>query len=195
MRYFIVVVSSLLIAEVSLAMKRVDVPGYTLSQLTDNSSNDFDPRVSSNGLITWVGAYHLPGAQSADATDFEIFLWDGNAVQQITDNDVQDSRCVVNDFGDLAWQRFGNDEEAEIFVRIGGEVTQVTNDDPGVKDRYPDISNNLSVVWGRQLGGRFRLAVFEALGGLGVDVVGDGYRPRSRTNASRVNRKRLSCRS
>ena len=53
----------------------------------------------------------------------------------------------------------------------------MTNDNPGVKDRYPDISNNFSIVWGRQLGGRFRLAVLNALGGLGVDVVGDGYRP------------------
>ena len=32
---------------------------------------------------------------------------------------------MVNDFGDLAWQRFGNDEEAEIFVRIGDGITQV----------------------------------------------------------------------
>ncbi len=177
MFYVILAASILLVAEVSLAMKRVDVPGYTLAHLTDNSSKDFDPRVSSNGLIAWVGAYHLPGARSVNLTDFEIFLWDGNSTLQITDNDVQDSRCVVNDFGDLAWQRFGNDEESEIFVRIGDEVTQVTNDNPGVKDRYPDISNNRSVVWGRQLGGRFRLAVFDAQAGLGVGVVGDGYRP------------------
>ncbi len=177
MRYLTFVVSSLLIAEVSLAMKRVEIPGYTFSQLTDNASKDVDCRVSQNGMITWAGAYHLPGARSTSSTDLEIFLWDGNSVQQVTDNDVQDSRCVVNDFGDLAWQRFGNDEEAEIFVRMNDEVTQVTNDNPGVKDRYPDISNNFSIVWGRQLGGRFRLAVLDALGGLGVDVVGDGYRP------------------
>jgi len=176
-RHFTFATVFLLLTEASMAMKRVDVPGYTFSQLTDNDSRDRDCRVSQNGIITWAGAYHLPGAQSASSSDLEIFLWDGNSVQQITDNNVNDSRSVVNDFGDLAWQRFGNEEEAEIFVRINDEVTQVTNDEPGVKDRYPDISNNLNVVWGRQLAGRFRLTVFDARDGLGVDVVGDGYRP------------------
>ncbi len=34
---------------------------------------------------------------------------------------------MVNDFGDLAWQRFGNDEEAEIFVHTNDGLTQVTS--------------------------------------------------------------------
>ena len=177
MRHFTFATVFLLLTEASMAMKRVDVPGYTFSQLTDNDSRDRDCRVSQNGIITWAGAYHLPGAQSASSSDLEIFLWDGNSVQQITDNNVNDSRSVVNDFGDLAWQRFGNDEEAEIFVRINDEVTQVTNDDPGAKDRYPDINNNHIVVWGREVDGKWRLAVFDAAGETGFDVLGDGYRP------------------
>ncbi len=54
----------LLISSSSFGMKRVDVPGYSFEQLTDNRERDFDPRVSPNGKIAWVTDRHLPGAQS-----------------------------------------------------------------------------------------------------------------------------------
>ncbi len=167
----------LLVSSSSFGMKRVDVPGYFFEQLTDNRERDLDPRVSPNGKIVWVAGRHLPGAQSADSTDLEVFLWDGNSIQQVTDNNVEDSRCVVNDFGDVAWQSFGSGSASEIFVRVDGSVIQVTGDVPGVMDRYPDLNNHGVVVWGRRVAVRWSLAVFDAVSGAGFDVVGDGYRP------------------
>ena len=103
LRVFVYPLMLLLVPSLSYGMKRVDVPGYSFEQLTDNTERDFDPRVSPSGKIAWVTDRHLPGAQSADSTDLEVFLWDGNSIQQVTDNNVEDSRCVVNDFGDVAW--------------------------------------------------------------------------------------------
>jgi hypothetical protein len=131
------------------AVRRDDIPGFVFVQLTDNGQKDWNPRVSSNGLVTWRGHYNLPGAQSTNGSDAEIFLWDGDSLEQVTDNNIDDMRPVVNDGGELAWMHDGNLTTSEIFVRSGGTVTQVTQDAPPLADRYPDISNNGIVAWGR----------------------------------------------
>jgi hypothetical protein len=155
--------------------KRTDVPGYLFSQRTDNGGWDEKPRVSSTGLMAWVGTYNLAEAQSPN-TDREIFLWNGSSVEQVTDDDVDDRRPVVNNLGDVAWQRFGSDDQAEIFVRFGTNVIQVTADTVPAADRYPDINDNRWVVWGRRLAGSWYLSAFDALGGP-FTVLRRGYRP------------------
>ena len=42
-----------LVPSSTFAVKRSDVPGSTFSQPMDNSRRDSDPRVSSDGKITW----------------------------------------------------------------------------------------------------------------------------------------------
>ena len=131
------------------ADKRVDVPGYSFSQITRNGYPDRYPRVSASGLITWVGGYnHDPAAQSFDG-DLEVMVWDGVEIQQITDNDIEERRPVINDFGDIAFMRNGSEYESEIIVYTADQEVAVTSDLVGAKDRYPDINDTGWVVWAR----------------------------------------------
>jgi arylsulfatase A-like enzyme len=133
------------------ALKRADIAGWVFDPLTDNGAPDELPRVANQRFITWSGSYHLPGASSATTNDPEIYLWDAltDTRVQITDDDADDLRPVVNNLGELAWMKFGVDAFSEIYVRSGGVTTRVTNDVPAVQDRYPDISDSGWVVWGR----------------------------------------------
>jgi len=136
---------------------------YRFIQLTDHVGDDQLARVSSGSspLLVWLGKFGLPGAQSA-SSDFEIMLWDGRTLEQLTDDAVDDTRPVVNARREVAWMKNGLDEESEIYTRYWtsqGELVhrRVTND--GVRDRYPDINNAGIVTWGRGVWNRF--AVYE----------------------------------
>ena len=143
------------------ADKATNIPGYTFEDLTQNSRRDTSPRVSSGGWIVWRGAYNLPGATGPD-TDGEIMLYDGATITQLTDDDIDYDRPVVNNFGDVAYQGPGNDADAEVYVTEGGTITKLTNDAaPGSYDRYPDINDAGVVVWGRSAGSGFYLAISE----------------------------------
>ena len=105
--------------------------------------------MSAGGLIAWIGGYNAdPAAQSFNG-DYEVLVWDGVGVQQITDNDIEERRPVINDFGDVAFMRNGSEWQAEIIVYTGGQEVAVTSDPVGAKDRYPDINDNGWVVWAR----------------------------------------------
>jgi hypothetical protein len=178
MRAFAISIAVILFAGgASGGFKSDRIPGYTFSQLTDNDRGDAFARVSSQGLIVWVGSYQLPGSESINDVDPEIFLWDGVRITQITDNSALDERAVVNNAGDIAWQRFGGGGLSEIFVRASGVTTQITNDEIGVIDRYPDINDRGAVVWGRRVGNQWKVATYDpAVGTFRVPGV-IGYRP------------------
>jgi hypothetical protein len=147
-------------ATVASGAKRDDVPGYSFIQFTDNNVGDAIPRMSRNGLLVWHGQYQLPGATSG-GSDYEIMLWDGQTLEQVTDDDVGQERAVVNERGEIAWMH-GQESgtcNGEIFVRdVQGNVIQVTNDpvcsgipgDHSLGDRYPEINAWGTVIWGRR---------------------------------------------
>ena len=50
---------------------------YDTIQLTNNSSDDWDPQINANGYVVWEGY---------DGSDGEIFLYDGTNTTQLTKN-------------------------------------------------------------------------------------------------------------
>lgn len=158
-------------------LKRDVVTGYQIAHLTANSAEDVIPRVAPNGLVVWTGRYNLPGATSG-STDYEVFVWDGATIRQITDDDVDQVRPVVNNLGDMAWQVGDGTLGTEIWADIGGTVTQLTNDPaPGVIDRYPDINDAGWVIWGRLLPLDYYVCAWNALTQGPFAILGPGYRP------------------
>jgi hypothetical protein len=157
-------------------VKSANVPGFSFSQLTVNGADDHSARVSPNGNIAWIAAYNLPGASSSDG-DFEVMLWNGASIVQITDDALVQERVVVNDFGDMAWQVNGSDEASEIVVQIDGVRRQLTSDPaPGIIDRYPDINDYGVVVWGRRTS-QYVLAIYDGATGAPFVTYGIAYRP------------------
>lgn len=135
------------------ALEAAPTAEFLFAQLTDNSENDWLPRVSGAGLVgpsrylvTWAGAHQLPEAASASTTDLEVFLWDGAVLEQVTDDDAASTRPVVNNHAEIAFQTGGNDEGNDLAVRSGDQCWRVTSD-PN-RDRYPDLNDNGIVVWG-----------------------------------------------
>jgi hypothetical protein len=159
--------------------KRREVAGYGFEQLTDNDRADIMPRVSPSGLVAWQGRYHLAGARSRVDRDLEVFLLEGEHTTQVTDNDVDDTRCVVNDAGALVWQTGGNDG-AEIVLLRDGRVRALTRDPRPRSDRYPDLNSRGAVVWGRRnrADTGWLLAIHEPGAALPYRVLGRAaYRP------------------
>lgn len=157
--------------------KSQNLPGYSFEHVTDNSNTDRLPRVSRNGLIVWSSSGGLPGSTSG-TSDLEIFYWDGVETLQITDNDVDDRRAVVNNMGTIAWMDAFGGEEGEVYVRRNGITSQLTSDPlPGVRDRYPDLNDNDVVVWPRELSDGWHVMVHDLRVGPGFTDAGRGYRP------------------
>jgi hypothetical protein len=148
--------------------KDAEVAGYRFVQLTDDDSADILPRVSPRGLVTWVGRSRRLGEGPRDEQDLEVLVWDGSRTHRITDDALEQTRPVVNDRGDLAWQVGGNGEHAEIVASIAGRRIRLTRDGAPVADRYPDINERGVVVWGRWDAPResWALAVFDPRRGL-----------------------------
>jgi len=130
------------------------VEDYRFVQLTSNRGKDRLPRVTLGGraLLIWAGKFSLPGSTSS-GSDFEIVSWDGHLLEQLSDDDVEDTRPVINNRRQAAWQRFGQGPESEIVVRRftgdhGWLEEQITVDN--LRDRYPDLNDDGWVVWGRR---------------------------------------------
>ena len=174
----LVVLTTLAAREAEAQIKRTPIPGFSLSPITDNDYSDTDPRVSADGKIVWAGRYNLPGATSSSA-DTEVFLWENGVTTQITDDAIDQDRMVVNDLGDMAWQDNDNDALSEIEVDIGGLRSQLTNDPPpGIIDRYPDINDLGTVVWGRLTTPfNYMLSVYQSQTAAPFVTFGGGYRP------------------
>ena len=154
------------------------IAGYTFGQISKNATFDRDPRVSRDGKVVWVGHYNLPGATSG-SNDDEIMYFDGTTTVQITDDDTDWWRPVVNDAGQVAYQGPGNFEDSDMYLYTPGVGTQRLTDDTAtpIADRYPDISQRGVVVFSRlPLPLPWQFAVFDPLVGAPV-VPSEGYRP------------------
>ena len=102
----------------------------------DNQALDsnFYPQID-NGQVVWQGF---------DGHDTEIYFWDGNQTQQLTDNEKSDTLPQISN-GLVVWTAFdGHDEEIFLWNSRNGKTVQLTNNDED--DIWPQIDNE-NVVW------------------------------------------------
>lgn len=112
---------------------------YDIIQLTDNASlvSDLNSSHMSDSYVVW---------EEYDGNDNEIFLYNGSATIQITDNDDYDTCPTVNENGYVAWHGPGTTGE-EIFLYNGSNILQLTNSNDEFIERSPKINNQGHVVW------------------------------------------------
>ena len=112
------------------------VPSRSSRITPSNSSHGFSfPQISDNGRVVW---------EEWDGNDYEIFLYDGTAVTQVTNNSRQDINPRINDSGHVVWIGW-DDHDWEIFLYDGTAITPLTNN--SYDDAFARISNNGHVVW------------------------------------------------
>ncbi len=109
---------------------------WTVTQLTNNSSDDFDPQVSGNNVV-WTG----PNGSGYT----NVFKYDGNSITQLTNVNFDEAHARVS--GDkVAWHR---DEDpgpwlgAQIYLHDGAAIAKLT---VGEKNVQPVIYG-ANVVW------------------------------------------------
>lgn len=118
-------------------------PSWTITQLTNNSTEDTNPAISGKN-VAWQGW---------DGHDYDIFLFDGQTTKQLTDNSYDDVLGTphyarqVNSNGAVVWsgRTGGTSSDSEIFRYDGSAVSQLTNN--AYYDAYPQINNSGQVVW------------------------------------------------
>lgn len=111
--------------------------GTSLRLVTTAGGSHFD---LDNGLVVWSGP-------DPRGTDYEIFLYDGVSVRQLTDNRVFDSNPYIHN-GQVTWQ-VGSLDGSEIYVWNGTSTYRLTNNT--TQDIVLGI-NNGQVVWTHSTG-------------------------------------------
>jgi Tol biopolymer transport system component len=136
--------------------------GTRAIQVTDNAYPDFRtiaiyPQINRSGHIVWMGCPR-GSVYEWDEDDWEIFLYDGNDVIQITDDSVYDAKPQISDDGRVGWQRceggsglFCEGGDLEIFLFDGTTTTQITDntwaDGGGWLDPDLRMSGSGQMVW------------------------------------------------
>jgi hypothetical protein len=73
-------------------------------------------RINDSGQVVWWGA--------GNATDSEIYFYDGDTITQLTDNTFDDRLPEINNLGHVAWVgNVGN--QYWVFLYDGSAITQI----------------------------------------------------------------------
>jgi hypothetical protein len=81
--------------------------GTTTVQLTDNSYDDYSPRINDSGQVVWYGGW--------EESNYEIFLYNGSTTVQLTDNSFNDAHPELNNSGQVVWVGI-DDSDREIYL-------------------------------------------------------------------------------
>lgn len=123
-----------------LVMGSTSVAG-TVSQVTNNNTNDVYPQINQSGKIVYSGQV---------GSDMEVFLFDGTTTTQISQNpDWWDYSAQINDAGQIVWQGFDG-HDYDIYMYDNGAVKQIstnTNHDVQVQ-----LNNRGQAAWVGRVG-------------------------------------------
>lgn len=110
--------------------------GFDILQITNGRA--FNPQLNNNDQIVWQ--------EMGDTNSIgEIYLYDRNITEQLTDNNYEDGRPQLNDIDQVTWLGGDGSDNWEIYVYEGVNTTRLTDD--SYKDLFPKISNCGYVVW------------------------------------------------
>ena len=89
--------------------------------------------------------------QGWDGNDYEIFLYDGHSIKQLTENTYNDAGPsggpCVNAKGQVVWngRPDGLGASLEIFWDNGLDIEQITEN--SYRDELPQINDNEMIIW------------------------------------------------
>ena len=110
--------------------------GYSITQITDDGNDDWDPQINRSGEVV---------SDKAPGNDGEIYFYNGTTITQLTDNDYDDGGARVNDSGEVVWTAYDDGIDGKIFFYDGTTITQLTDND--YYDMESRINDNGEVVW------------------------------------------------
>ena len=109
----------------------------------------FDPEINNLGHIAW----YVFDAQTC-AFESDIFFYDGQTIERITDDGFSNQVVEINDYDQLVWTRFDfcvqPDYDSDVMLYSDGVTTLLTGDQQAA--RWPSINNRTQVAWLFQIG-------------------------------------------
>ena len=149
------------------------IAAYTISQLTNSSSQESWTRINANGDVVWMaaessnwGVYLFKASTSAITrlstgvfpainnsgmvvwanSPFGVYLFDGTTTKRISANNYLDIDPQINSSGQVVWSgRKKQSDDFEIFFYDGNTTTQLTAN--SVEDLSPQINNAGQIAW------------------------------------------------
>jgi len=119
-----------------------------------------------DGQIAWAGW---------DGTDYEIFLWNGESINQITNNAQDDYEAQLSN-GQIAWTS-KTGERFDVLFYDGETIHNISNR-PDVPDEDPHLMNGV-IAWSGWNYSEFRrdIHVWDGTSIQVLPVLGDDYEP------------------
>jgi hypothetical protein len=111
------------------------------NQITTTYVPKTNLHINDSGLVVW---------QQADAFN-QIYLWNGMAVQRLSDGSADSVHPQINNNGQVVWQQYDNvpnqvgTNHYQIYLWNGTQRQQLTND--SADDTDPQLNNRNQVVW------------------------------------------------
>jgi len=92
---------------------------YQIELLPGQPVYNYAPQVNSSGMVTWYGF------DGSDQTTQEIYLYDGSATTQLTNNSYWDRVPEINAHGHVVWYG-GDGNDNEVYYYDGATTTPLT---------------------------------------------------------------------
>ncbi len=102
---------------------------------------DSKPRINDVGHVVWASGEH------GDGNDWDIYLYNGMTLKNISDGDDAWSYVYhdINNSSQVVWQSYGDPHEEDIFFYDGMTTLRLTHNASG--DRGPMMNSSGHVVW------------------------------------------------
>jgi hypothetical protein len=120
--------------------------GSSIQKVSPGGGVDFGPQINNAGQLVWSSRQSLMPLGWGD-TDDEIFLSNGFAAQQLT-NDLNSNDVFprINRTGQIVWEHWNN--PTQIYLWNGSTVRPLTQDTVSTtSNRHPQINDAGQVVW------------------------------------------------
>ena len=123
---------------------RYDALTFKTSQITNNTTYDYDPQISDNGNVAWSGY---------DGEDYEIYLYDALAdkVRQLTNNMTYDHTPRISKNGNVVWYGWDDTvfgDKIYLYDAATAKIRPITNNPvTGVESYSLGINAKDDVVW------------------------------------------------
>ena len=108
---------------------------FVTNRLTYTDTANWEPEISDNGYVIWFAS------DSGPEWDYEIFIYNGVNITQVTDNEYDEWFPKINNNWSVVWVGFVDGSDPEIFLN----AEQITDND--YYDNGPRINDNGYVAW------------------------------------------------
>ena len=125
---------------------------YNINKISTANDNLY-PKINDKGHIVWYGWTGPPSS-------FEVYIFDGKEVDQVTDNDYPDNSCFVNSKNQIVWS--GANEGSGFYFYDEGNTKKLTVNGGQAVNGSP-INNYSQIAHSYYENGVYKIKIYDAV--------------------------------